>query len=159
MNKMDCVICDIDGTVADNRHRLHFLDARPKRWADFFDAIPGDKPRMPAILICRGLAAIGMPVIICSGRPESHRKQTEDQLSSFMIRYERLFMRKKGDGRKDEQVKKDMLDEIRALGFNPLFSIDDRPTVINMWRNNGVPVLIAYNSSWETDQKESKVSI
>lgn len=156
---MDCVICDIDGTVADNRHRLHFLDERPRNWKAFFDAIPGDEPRMPAILVCRGLTEIGIPIIFCSGRPESHRKQTEDQLSSFMLKYDRLFMRKKGDGRKDQFVKKDMLDEIRELGYNPLFSIDDRPTVINMWKSNGVPVLIAHNASWENDRNEKSVPI
>lgn len=149
---MDCVICDMDGTLVDNTHRLHFLNEKPKLWTDFFDAIPGDSPHMPAILICRGLAKINVPVIICSGRPESHRRQTVEQLQKFEVPHIKILMREKGDGRIDEFIKKDMLDYIREIGFRPIFAIDDRPTVIKMWKSNGVPVLIVHNTSWDATE-------
>tara|TARA_B100000795_G_C22636774_1_gene374842 strand:- start:55 stop:219 length:165 start_codon:yes stop_codon:yes gene_type:complete len=37
------ILCDIDGTVANNDHRQHFLDGK-KDWDGFFDALNKDKP-------------------------------------------------------------------------------------------------------------------
>jgi hypothetical protein len=33
-------VFDLDGVLADVRHRLHFLDRRPKDWDGFFAAAP-----------------------------------------------------------------------------------------------------------------------
>ena len=35
------ILCDIDGTVADNSHRQHFLEGK-KDWDGFFDALDLD---------------------------------------------------------------------------------------------------------------------
>ena len=54
------VICDIDGTIANNDHRQHYLEGK-KDWDGFFSEIINDSPIMPVIKIIneefgRGLA-------------------------------------------------------------------------------------------------------
>jgi hypothetical protein len=37
-------VIDIDGVLADVRHRLKYLEQRPKNWGAFFRAAPKDPP-------------------------------------------------------------------------------------------------------------------
>ena len=37
-------VIDIDGVLADVRHRLHLVHDRPKDWVAFFAAAPDDPP-------------------------------------------------------------------------------------------------------------------
>lgn len=42
--KIEFVIVDIDGTVADLRHRLHFIQGEKKDWDAFYARVSGDFP-------------------------------------------------------------------------------------------------------------------
>jgi hypothetical protein len=42
------ILCDIDGTVANNDHRQHFLEGK-KDWDGFFDKLDEDEPIRPII--------------------------------------------------------------------------------------------------------------
>jgi hypothetical protein len=54
-------------------------------------------------------------------------------------------MRKEGDYRSDDIIKKELLDEIVAdFGKVPNIVFDDRPRVVKMWRENGVFVADVY---------------
>lgn len=44
MSEGQLVVFDVDGVLADVRHRLHFLRTRPKDWPAFFAAVPDDPP-------------------------------------------------------------------------------------------------------------------
>jgi hypothetical protein len=50
-------------------------------------------------------------------------------------------MRKKGDYRDDSIVKKELLDQIRKDGYNPLLAFDDRDRVVKAWRECGIRCL------------------
>ena len=52
----------------------------------------------------------------------------------------RLFMRKNGDSRADYVVKREILDDIRKAGFEPVLVFDDRQSVVEMWREQGIRV-------------------
>ena len=49
-----------------------------------------------------------------------------------------MLMRRTKDYRSDDIVKKEMLDEMRAIGYNPTLVFDDRDRVVKMWRENGL---------------------
>jgi len=36
-------------------------------------------------------------------------------------------------------VKREMLDRIRADGYNPIMAFEDRSRVVKMWREAGIP--------------------
>ena len=144
-----CAIIDIDGTIADLTHRLHFIQGEKRKdWESFLDAMKDDVVFPYMQKLCQYLFSSGLPIVLCTGRSESRRVITENWLDRVSIKYYRLIMRGEGDRRKDYVVKKEMLVWLRQLGFHVLFAIEDRPTVVAMWRENDVPCLVPDDSTW-----------
>ncbi len=137
------VICDIDGTIADIRHRLHFVrtEGEKKDWKSFFEAIPLDTVRHDTLGILAGHLAEGREIIFVSARPDTYRKETERFIESCVPAYTAILMRRGGDKRPDVDVKTDILKS----HFPDLSLIheviDDRPSVIRMWREQGLKVV------------------
>jgi hypothetical protein len=52
--------------------------------------------------------------------------------------YEQMYMRRNGDYRPDYEVKRDILDMIRADGYNPVKAYDDNPNVWDVWEAAGI---------------------
>jgi len=77
-------------------------------------------------------------VIICTGREETEREVTESWLDDGGIDYDGLYMRKKKDYRGDDVIKRELLAEIRADGYEPVLVFDDRNRVVDMWRAEGI---------------------
>src|SRR4051812_41343002 len=69
-------VIDLDGVVADVRHRLHHLDLRPRDWAAFFGGIPDD-PVLPEGLAVVERLADDHELVYLTGRPERTRADTE----------------------------------------------------------------------------------
>lgn len=135
------IIFDIDGTLADCSHRLHFIQSKPKNWKAFFDGMEHDVPIEPTITVAQSLYASYNEIIFCTGRPESHRKQTRMWLAQRLGEWAdgcRLFMRAKDDRRPDYEVKEEMLQKIRDCNLDPKVAFEDRDQVVDMWRRNGL---------------------
>lgn len=133
------VIVDIDGTVADATHRLHFVQQQPKQWDEFFKAMILDAPRREVIEEVLALAT-DYEIVFVSGRPDTYRKETENWLKQHIgLLDATVLMRKGTDKRPDDQVKQDILDTYFDKS-NIELVIDDRPAVIRMWRENGLQV-------------------
>ena len=78
---MDFIV-DIDGTVADLGHRLHWVKHHPKNWNAFFNTVHKDEPIWPAIEVVKALAyAARNRMVFCSGRPEKTRADTLEWLA------------------------------------------------------------------------------
>jgi len=140
------LVCfDIDGTLANLDHRLGFVRTKPKNWAAFDAGIPNDKVNEPVAEAFRALSAFNT-VILASGRNENSRAATETWLQkNGFYEYDKLYMRKAGDYRGDDIVKREILDEIIAdYGKKPDMVFDDRPRVVKMWRENGIFVFDVY---------------
>lgn len=140
---MKAIICDLDGTLADCRHRLHHvLPGGPMNWTAFHDELHLDPVIEPVKKIVNS-AWTGDNVILTTGRPESHRELTEQWLRDNDVNYDELYMRPTGDTRPDAVVKREMLDAILADGYEPFIAIDDRPSVVQVWRDAGIVCLQA----------------
>ena len=50
-------------------------------------------------------------------------------------------MRADNDQRPDSEVKQDILNSLKAQGKKILFTVDDRQSVVDMWRANGITCL------------------
>jgi phosphoglycolate phosphatase-like HAD superfamily hydrolase len=138
MNGNKIVICDIDGTIADLTHRLHYIQGETKDWDSFFAACGDDTPHEDVIDLVR-LIPHDMPIYLFSGRSDTTRAATEAWLEQNNVPYDQLRMRKAGDYRPDYEVKADML---RGLTPDDVwFILDDRDQVVNMWRDKGFRVL------------------
>jgi hypothetical protein len=132
------VICDVDGTVADLNHRRHYLDQKPKNWKKFYGHISNDIPIKPVIETIQSLYVTGHRIIFCTGRPEDYRAETTAWLSKNVILPKYLYMRAKNDFRDDATIKYELLQQIRADGFDPVIAFDDRDRVVKMWREQGL---------------------
>jgi hypothetical protein len=75
--KQNCIVVDIDNTVADNEHRVHNISGVIKDWKKFFSECGFDKPisrNIKAITHLYYLTKIQVPdirLIFLTGRPES----------------------------------------------------------------------------------------
>ena len=69
------VLCDIDGTIANNDHRQHFLEGK-KDWDGFFGELINDSPIMPVIEKINQEVNNGNKIIFITGRPERYRYST-----------------------------------------------------------------------------------
>ena len=133
------VIFDIDGTLADIRHRVHHVrgDKKRRHWGRFFKEMVYDVPNKPILDLWLSLKkADTYNMYIFTGRPEDYREATESWLIKNHIYPDKLFMRPKGDHRQDCLVKTEMLDKIDESMVT--FIVDDRKQVVAMWREKGL---------------------
>lgn len=128
---------DLDGTLADLTHRLHFIEKSPKDWDGFFAACADDKPIYEVIAMLKAAFVADHRIEIWSGRSDVVRKETEKWLNLYGIPYELLRMRKAGDHREDKEVKGEWLDAL-SISRKPDLAFDDRNQVVEMWRSRGV---------------------
>jgi FMN phosphatase YigB (HAD superfamily) len=129
------VLVDMDGTLADVRHREHFVRQKPKRWKAFFEAMEKDPPNQAIAEWVRNLVP-DYEVVILSGRPAEYGERTMAWLRRNNIPFSAILMRRSGDRRPDYIVKKEILDTLDRQAI--AFVIDDRASVCDMWRANGI---------------------
>jgi phosphoglycolate phosphatase-like HAD superfamily hydrolase len=135
-------IFDIDGTLADLSHRLHFIKQKPADWDSFFAACPKDHPIQELIMTARLLAEAGADIVMVSGRSDAVQKQTAEWFREHGIPCHSLYMREAGDHREDSVVKAELLADV--IENNPENSIvavfEDRKQVVDMYRAKGLKV-------------------
>jgi predicted kinase len=127
INLQDCVICDVDGTLAIRGNRSPFD----------FSKVSEDKLNVPIkhLLIAIKQSRLNCSIFIFSGREDSCYDDTKKWLTKNSIHFANLFMRKTGNKRKDSIVKKELFEQYIKGNFNCLYWIDDRRQVIDMVRN------------------------
>lgn len=137
---MKVIICDLDGTLCDIKHRLHHVQEGKKDWQAFFVGIPKDTLRSEvAKQIHKLQEETKAEIILVSARPENYRTITEEWLQKRSVPYMTLIMRRAGDKRPDTEVKEEIYEKyLKRLDIVKVF--DDRPSVIRMWREKGLDV-------------------
>ena len=142
-NEKPVVLVDVDGTLADVRHRLHHIQgAGRKNWTAFFESIDRDPPIASTVAWVRSLAE-SHQIIIITGRPERYRKRTAAWLKKNEIPFSDIFMRPDGDHRPDYEVKKEALRRWPKQRIKLV--IEDRPPVCEMWLNQGVRCVLVHS--------------
>lgn len=147
-------VVDIDGVVADVRHRLHHLERRPKDWRGFFAAAPDDPPHDEGLAVVARLVEDDHEIVFLTGRPEQHRAATQAWLGRHDLGGHRLVMRPAGDRRPAAAVKVELLDELR--GDRPVaVVVDDDRRVLAAMAEAGHPT---FHADWERrDDAEQRV--
>ena len=131
-------VFDIDGVVADVRHRLHHLDRG--RWGSFFRAADAD-PLLPEGAALVADLAREHEIVWLTGRPEWLRRTTSEWLDEHGLPGTELHMRPDGDYRPARVFKLSALGRLRARGIAAL--IDDDTEVIEAALAAGYPAVLA----------------
>ena len=141
-NLPDAIICDLDGSLCIKGDRDIYDESK----------IYLDTVNKPILEILKGLAP-KTTIIFCSGRTDSCYAKTDEWLwQNVMDKVScnfHLLMRKTGDKRGDEIIKKEIYNNEIKDKFNIKFVIDDRLKVVRMWRNLGLFVLEVNQSGEE----------
>lgn len=128
MAERPLAIIDVDGVVADVRHRLHHIKRKPKDWDAFFAAADRDGPHREGIELVQELAE-DHDVVFLTGRPRRLHGDTVRWLDRHGIGGHRVLMRPDGDRRPAAVVKVELLEEL-ARGRQVAVVIDDDPVVL-----------------------------
>jgi phosphoglycolate phosphatase-like HAD superfamily hydrolase len=130
---------DLDGTLCDGAHRMHYIQGDKKDWNAFFAAANEDLPIFETITIARALFK-NNTILLSTGRSESIRQLTADWMVKYRVPYQGLWMRKVNDHRPDTIVKSELLDDIlkRYPKVDGVF--EDRASVVEMYRARGLRV-------------------
>lgn len=164
--KKSNVICDLDGTIACDKHRNHFLhpphkpdckkilpdplDERDTKsacncgwkrdWESYFAACGSDEPVWPVINLLNMLN-VDLKIHILSGRSNSTRAETIKWLAKHGVPYNTLILRPEGNKRDDHFLK---IEQARYMDLGPdvvEFVLEDRQRVVDAWRNAGYTCL------------------
>jgi hypothetical protein len=168
MVKPKAIICDIDGTLANHTHRLHYvkpfgyscdgenrpcdIEGRPfkKNWKAFFEAQDKDTPNEWCVKIINGLIEeYGIVPIYLTGRPELYRYITEKQIQGWVDPSDyQLYMKpdqncKDGEAiwKSGAEFKKEVYWERIEPHYDVLFALDDDEMCCRMWKEEGVQCL------------------
>lgn len=134
-SKRNCVVADLDGTLARNVTR------------DIYDytKVYEDQAREEVVCMVKAVAEkYDADIIFCSGREDKgscfySTLKWLQEIAGFGLFFT-LYMREENDSRKDSMVKKEFLDCIREE-YNIVAWFDDRPQVCDMLNDNGVNVI------------------
>ena len=134
------VVLDLDGVLADTRHRMHFLAKRPKDWDGFFAAAVRDPAYAEGLALARAAVGQGRAVVYLSGRPERTRDDTLAWLRRHDAPAGEVLLRPEGDRRPARAVK---LAELRRLRrrYRLDVLVDDDPEVVRAVRAARPPLV------------------
>jgi len=142
--KQPIVIVDLDGTVADLSHRLHYIqndDPKDNDYRAFYGSVLQDKPIHDTIEMVQKFHDDGYNICFVSGRSDESRNDTKLWIQEHLrVPYIALIMRSAGDRRPDTDVKRGFYKRF-FKDYEVKHVIDDRPSVIRMWREEGLDVI------------------
>ena len=127
-SKKDCILVDIDGTVAIHQGRSPYDLSK----------VSEDLPNTPLLKVLKSLNDQGYPIIFVSGREDICRNDTETWLNQNFPDWDQLIMRKKDDFRKDCIVKEEIYHTLIEPKYNVIAVFDDRNQCVDMWRKLGL---------------------
>lgn len=145
-------VFDLDSTLADIEHRMHFI-TQPEGWItdfqghfkpdwnSFFNACVEDRPIKWAIDLLNKMRHYGDTVIL-TGRNAEVESQTRKWLNLHEVLFDYLIMRPIDDHAPDDFLKPKLLEKfMRDKDYQVQFIVDDRTRVVEAFRKQGFPVL------------------
>ena len=139
---------DIDGTLVDTQERYNMClqevgaksldELRGERRSAFWNCFQSekymnlDKPNWRVINYVNDLKRLGFKIKVLSGRMESQREATIDQLARYGVQYDELILRKDKDFRKDYEYKGEIILNHVRQGWEVIV-IDDSKAVRDVY--------------------------
>lgn len=130
-DKPDCIIVDMDGTLAFNLSGRNFFDD--------IDMIKYDTPLLATVSILRAMKMTGTcNIFIVTGRSEKSREATENWLAENNIPFDKVFMREEKDFSHSNDFKQKVYEDNIKNNYNVLFVLDDDTKCMKMYQEQGL---------------------
>ena len=146
-------VFDVDGVLADVRHRLHHLESTPKNWFEFFAEADRDGVLREGATLLAALAPTH-EIRYLTGRPEVTRDLTRDWLARHDLPDGDLVMRPDTDRRPARMFKRDRLRRWMQAGDHLAVVVDDDPLVVEMIDSLGLTVV---HATWQGSEDGQQV--
>ena len=141
MTSRPLAVIDLDGVVADVRHRLHHVSGKRRDWDAFFDGIAADAVLPEGRAVVDRLAT-DHEIVYLTGRPERTRGATDEWLARHGLPRGQVIMRPEGDRRPARLLKPRLLRSL-AADRQVAVVVDDDAEVCAALQRSGWPVLHA----------------
>lgn len=137
------IIIDIDGTIANDKWRKHMLLESPRDWDKINNASINDTTNEWCVNLVDMYHRRGYKIIFLTARNTNVKELTVKWLTcNVPFSDYLLLMRPENDNiTPDYQIKETIYRNEIEPAFDVEFCIDDRQTVVDMWRRNGLVAL------------------
>lgn len=135
-------VLDIDGVLADVRHRLHHIEGPRRDWDAFFGEVSGDAVLDEGRAAARAATSSGLGIVYLTGRPERCRADTVQWLTDHDLPEGELMMRRDVDRRPARVLKVEALRRL-SRSCEVAYLLDDDPEVLAAAAAAGFPVRAA----------------
>jgi len=138
------VLVDIDGVIADARERMQGIETGRHRWPDFFKTV-GDDELIGEVAHLLELISSDFIIVLLSARPLNSQNTTIEWLHRHKVRWDLMILRATSSMQRPAHYKRHRTRELRERGFEPVFSLEDDPRNVEMYREEGVPCLYIHS--------------
>lgn len=139
--RKDAVIFDMDGTLCDVTGIRHLVLGGVRNFEAFHRESVNCPPHSHVVEAARRAQEDGLAVLIVTARKAKFRNHTAMWLALNRVPSDAMLMRANHDNRKDVEVKRDILRQIRR-SWNPIHAWDDNPAIVSLWEAEGIPCTI-----------------
>lgn len=131
---LDCVIIDLDGTIAHANNKRHIYN---------FKDVGLDDLDFNMFKIIEAIASNDIALVFLTARNEICYDETLEWLKkhNFPLLNYMLLMRKDGDFRPSTVVKQELYETYIKGKLNVLCAFDDKTDIVEMWRENDIKAL------------------
>lgn len=140
MSRWKAIMVDLDGTLCDTSHRVHHVQSKPKNWDAFYAGMAEDEIISSVASVLHMARLAGLHIVYLTGRPDNYRNLTEQWLQAHNLLPDdsSLIMRRAGDHRGDDIVKRELYEAEVEPMYDISFVLEDRTRVVGMWRDLGL---------------------
>ena len=135
-------VLDIDGVLADVRHRLSHIESPRRDWDAFFGEVSADAVLDEGRAEALAATSSGLAIVYLTGRPERCRVDTVRWLTDHDLPEGELMMRRDSDRRPARILKVEALRRL-ARTFEIAYLLDDDPEVLAAAASAGFAVRAA----------------
>lgn len=138
----DAEIFDMDGTFCDVRAIRHHVTGPVRNFHKFHTESVNCPPNPEVVEAAVRCYNEGRAVLIVTARSFQFAMHSMFWLSMHLpVPYEQMYMRRNNDFRPDYEVKREILDMIKADGYNVVRAYDDNPAIWDVWEQAGIETI------------------
>lgn len=135
------VMFDLDNTIRNMDHRLHYLHRANIDWREFEEQCQYDLPILPTIVLMRALRTAGKQIWIWTGCSDHVRTMTTVWLHRHQVPYDQLLMKPVAmEDTPALTLKLRWLKDAPVPEDRVICAFDDDPSVVKGLRKAGVLV-------------------